>query len=149
MHFRRAAIALLAATTLAACGGAPSSPKALALERSEKAFEQVGIDETRQDVTALVAAATRLGARLATRDTRAGSTAVPSWSVLSLLGMLRAGAEGSTAAQLDGAGLGAAKDLPARWPRSPARPRSGRATPARCRLPRRPRRRCSSPRWRC
>ncbi|KXP00802.1 hypothetical protein AXK61_12360 [Tsukamurella pseudospumae] len=112
MQIRRAALALIVAGTLAACGGAPSSPKALSLDRSKTEFEQVGIDETRDDVTALVATATRLGAQLAARDTRAASTAVSPWSVLSLLGMLRAGAEGETAAQLDGAGLGAAKDLP-------------------------------------
>lgn len=112
MQIRRAATALLAAGLLAACGGAPSAPDALSLDRSKKAFEQVGIDETRADVTTLVSTATRFGARLATGDPRAASTAVSPWSVLSLLGMLRAGAEGETAAQLDGAGLGAAKDLP-------------------------------------
>ncbi|MET9328178.1 serpin family protein [Tsukamurella sp. NPDC003166] len=112
MQIRRTALALVVAGTLAACGGAPSSPKVLSLDRSKTEFEQVGIDETRADVTALVATATRLGAQLAVRDTRAGSTAVSPWSVLSLLGMLRAGAEGETAAQLDGAGLGVAKNLP-------------------------------------
>lgn len=112
MQIRRAAVALFVAGTLAACGGAPSAPQALSLERSKTAFEQVGIDETRGDVTALVSTATRLGARLAAGDPRAGSTAVSPWSVLSLLGMLRAGAQGETAAQLDGAGLGAAKDVP-------------------------------------
>lgn len=112
MQIRRALAALLVAGTLAACGGAPSKPQALSLERSKKAFEQVGVDETRGDVTALVGTATRLGARLAPGDPRAGSTVVSPWSVLSLLGMLRAGAQGESAAQLDGAGLGAAKDLP-------------------------------------
>ncbi|TWS19210.1 serpin family protein [Tsukamurella asaccharolytica] len=112
MQIRRAAMALFAAGTLAACGGAPSAPQTLSLERSKTAFEQVGIDETRDDVTALTATATRLGARLAAGDPRAASTAVSPWSILSLLGMLRAGAQGETAAQLDGAGLGAAKNLP-------------------------------------
>ncbi len=112
MQIRRAVAALLVAGALAACGGAPSTPETLSLDRSKTDFEQVGIDETREDVTALVGAATRLGARLAVGDPRAGSTAVSPWSVLSLLGMLRAGAAGETAAQLDGAGLGAAKDLP-------------------------------------
>ncbi|WP_019202454.1 serpin family protein [Tsukamurella sp. 1534] len=111
MLIRRAAVALLAAATLVACGGAPSSPSALGLERSEEKFEQVGVDKTRDDVTALVATATRIGSRIAPGDGKAGATAVSPWSVLSLLGMLRAGAEGESAAQLDGAGLGAAKDL--------------------------------------
>ncbi|WP_461166385.1 serpin family protein [Tsukamurella serpentis] len=112
MQFRRAAVALLAAATLAACGEAPSAPKTLGLERSKTAFEQVGIDETRPDVTALVGTATGLGARLAMGDPRAAGTAVSPWSVLTLLGMLRAGASGESAAQLDDAGFGAAKDLP-------------------------------------
>ena len=104
MQIRRAAVALFVAGTLAACGGAPSAPETLSLERSKTAFDQVGIDETRDDVTALVSTATRVGARLAAGDPRAASTAVSPWSVLSLLGMLRAGAQGETAAQLDGAG---------------------------------------------
>lgn len=112
MQIRRAVVALLVAGTLAACGGAPSAPEALSLERSKARFEQVGIDETRADVTALAAAATRLGARLAVGDPRAGSTAVSPWSVLNLLGMLRAGAKDETAGQLDTAGLGAAGNLP-------------------------------------
>ncbi|BDD81375.1 hypothetical protein TPB0596_11380 [Tsukamurella pulmonis] len=112
MQIRRAVTALIVAGTLAACGGAPPKPETLSLDRSKEHFEQVGVDETRDDVTALVNTATRLGARLATGDTAAASTAVSPWSALSLLGMLRAGAQGETAAQLDGAGLGAAKDLP-------------------------------------
>lgn len=112
MQIRRAAIALLAAGTLTACSGAQPEPGPLALDRSTAAFNQVGIDDARTDVAALVDAATRIGARLAEPDPRASATAVSPWSALSLLGMLRAGADGATAAQLDAAGLGAARDLP-------------------------------------
>lgn len=112
MQIRRAAIALLAATSLVACSSAPPAPGPLALDRSKTAFDQVGIDETRADVAALVGSATRIGAKLVTPDGRAGATAVSPWTVLSLLGMLRAGADGESAAQLDAAGLGVARDLP-------------------------------------
>ncbi|ADG77559.1 Proteinase inhibitor I4 serpin OS=Tsukamurella paurometabola (strain ATCC 8368 / DSM / CCUG 35730 / CIP 100753 / JCM 10117 / KCTC 9821 / NBRC 16120 / NCIMB 702349 / NCTC 13040) OX=521096 GN=Tpau_0925 PE=3 SV=1 [Tsukamurella paurometabola] len=112
MQIRRAAITLLAAATLTACGGSPPAPGPLALDRPTTAFDQVGIDDTRTDVAALVNTATRIGTRLIAPDGRASATAVSPWSVLSLLGMLRAGADGTAAAQLDALGLSGARDVP-------------------------------------
>ena len=70
----------------------------LALKRSKVAFTQVGVDEQRDGVAALVDAATDLGGAVAAAlpPTRSdhGATVVSPWSLLQLLMILRSGADG-------------------------------------------------------
>ncbi|MFC7753848.1 serpin family protein [Tsukamurella soli] len=101
---RRALAAALAATLVAglgACGSPSITTPVLALDRSKATFREVGVDETRDDIAALVASATRIGASLVRGGSGSGVVVSP-YAVLTLLAELRAGAGGATAAQLDG-----------------------------------------------
>ncbi|WP_155827074.1 serpin family protein [Jongsikchunia kroppenstedtii] len=101
MTVRRWGIVAMALLLLAGCSTSTSTPTSVALSKAPKVqFDEVGIDQVRDGVPAVVAATTRLGLALAP-DAAASNALVAPWSTATLLAMLRTGASGVTAAQLD------------------------------------------------
>lgn len=101
MRLRRSVITVIALLSVAACSTSTSTPTPVALSKAPKVqFDEVGIDQVRNEIPATVAATTRLGIALAP-DGAASNALVAPWSTATLVAMLRTGARGATAAQLD------------------------------------------------
>lgn len=105
-------VMVMAAATLllvAGCSSSTSSPTSVELSKAPNVlFHEVGIDQVRDSIPAVVAATTRLGPALAA-DSAASNALVAPWSTATLLAMLRSGASGETKTRLD-AFLGGASD---------------------------------------
>ncbi len=85
------------------CATDPVPPSTAQLSRAPSAtFQQIGIDEVRAGTAGVVAATRQLGIALAQSDTDDATNRVVSpWSAMSALAVVRAGAGGATAAEMD------------------------------------------------
>lgn len=103
MRVTRLLPAVLVAALAACSGSGGDSPTTLStLTAPSATFAQVGIDEVRGDVTTVVAAANRLGVATAFGPGATGTNPVVApWATTTALAMLRRGATGETAAELD------------------------------------------------
>lgn len=98
------AVVVAAALTLAACAqGTESSTTAQLTKASGVRFDEVGIDEVRGATTELVSRTTGLGIDMLRSPQPEANQVVSPWGAMLALQMLRAGAGGNTATELDAA----------------------------------------------
>ncbi len=104
------AVVIAAALTVTACAqGAEATSTAQLTKASGVRFDEIGIDEVRTAANELVDGTTEFGVDMLRQTGRDVNKVVSPWGAMLALQMLRAGAGGTTAAELDAA-LGATDD---------------------------------------
>ncbi|MBT0566779.1 serpin family protein [Williamsia sp. CHRR-6] len=87
---------------ISGCASNTEGPSTAQLSKAPSVtFTQIGIDEVRADSESLVGATRRLGVAIAGQSAAGANRIVSPWSLMTALAMVRAGARGATADEID------------------------------------------------